>query len=675
MPTSIDHHDVPLLREHGVFLTPYDLPDLPRAADVNKVKKQIEKGIRMPSGNVVSYSADMVDALAAPWLQPELMVAQFRSPRFKPTRAGMAATVTGLAAAPLLQTNLFNPRALTKLSIPSSDSEGRVAVPWAPTDRRIDPDCSARMLIDVPTRDELNQRVLESERHIVADQSALAELISREGVQEDLLGVIVNYQTPGLARRLVATTIDGNSRLAIGRQSFRDWINAERDAILEIAQSRRPRLALSRMLNQMRDGLFPLEHDDTVALRHLRKAIESIVNERSTERLIETGYFAVANLFAVPFTLIVAFEPQDDEFTVLDAADTLMRNLHHPSRAATRWDQSAGYAEIRDEIVAKLYNAGDLTLGEALLLGPRFEEAALRYDQPSEPDRRAMAVMELINGDSETGRKARAMFGAATGKPRPSRRERARLIVAAIGEQIDSGNAKLRSDFETAVQDVLDSGRYGTVGNMTVDGGKELDGLVEQAKIELASGKTPENGGEWMMELGLKGAVALAALGHLRRGYAQNTQDAPRPYQVIDNMLSEQFGLEFLGAAISAWRNGERLPEHDPQTREPKADAGDLRPATLGAMFSGEKDMPPEPSARDYCDSLRSVLRDKFMPVYDDLMKLPEVATEGVPPDAVESILAITERVRRRLELKAELYRDFHGDPNGEFADSSDDEE
>ena len=35
------------------------------------------------------------------------------------------------------------------------------------------------MLIDVPTRDELNKRVLESERHIVADQSQLAELVTR----------------------------------------------------------------------------------------------------------------------------------------------------------------------------------------------------------------------------------------------------------------------------------------------------------------------------------------------------------------------------------------------------------------------------------------------------------------------------------------------------------------
>jgi hypothetical protein len=152
-----------------------------------------------------------------------------------------------------------------------------------------------------------------------------------------------------------------------------------------VLQSRRPRLALARLLNQMRDGLFPLEHDDVVALRHLRKAIESIVNERSTEQLIESGSFAVANLHAVPFTLIVAFEQDDETSTVLDAADTLMRNLHHPSRAATRWDQSAGHAEIRDEIVAKLYDTGDLKLGEALLLGPRFEEAALRPDQPAEP--------------------------------------------------------------------------------------------------------------------------------------------------------------------------------------------------------------------------------------------------------------------------------------------------
>lgn len=671
MPSSIDHHDFGMLRENGVFVTPYGLPDLPRAADVAKVHRQIEKGIKMPSGNVVSYDADMVAALAAPWLEPDLMVAQFRSPRFKPTRAGMAASVTGLAASPLLQTNLFNPRALMKLSIPGSDAEGRVAVPWAPTDRRTDPNCPARVLIDVPTRDELNQRVLESERHIVADQNSLAELIAREGVQEDLLGVIVNYNTPGVTRRLAATTIDGNSRLAIGRQEVRDWINAERDEILDVARSRRPRLALARLLDQMRDGLFPLEFDDMIALRHLRKAIESIVENRSTKELIESGYYAVANLFAVPLTLIVAFEPDDEDSTVLDAADTLMRNMHHPARAATRWDQSAGNAEIRDEIVAKLYDAGELNEGEALLVGPKYEEAARRHGEPSEPDRRAMAVLELVNGDTDLGKKARAIFGAATGKPRPGRRDRARLIVAALSEQIDSGNAKLRNDFETAVQDVLDTQRFGNIGNMTIDSDLEPTEIVANAKSEFANGRSPETG-EWLMELGLKGAIALAGLGHLRRGYATSTEDAPRPYQIIDNMLDDQFGLELLGTAIQAWRDGERLPEYDVETRTPKAKDGDLRPATLGMMFNGEKDMPPEPTARDLCESLRNTLRNRFMPTYEELMILPEVRTEGIAPDAVQGVLTIMEPVRRRLELNAEKYRDFHGDPNADVIDDDD---
>ena len=48
-------------------------------------------------------------------------------------------------------------------------------------------------------------------------------------------------------------------------------------------------------------------------------------------------------------------------------------------------------------------------------------------------------------------------------------------------------------------------------------------------------------------------------------------------------------------------------------------------------------------------------------------MKLPEVATEGIPPDAVAGILDMTEKVRRRLELKAEAYIEFHGDPNDDL--------
>lgn len=668
MPSTI-HHDADLLREHGVFLTPYGLPDLPRAADQNKVKRVIDKGIRMPSGNVISYSADMVDALAAPWLEPDLMVAQFRSPRFKPTRAGMAATVTGLAASPLLQTNLFNPRAVMKLAIPESDHEGRVAVPWAPTDRRVDPDCAARMLIDVPTREELDHRVLESERHILADQSHLADLVAREGVQEDLLGVVVNYQTPGLARRLAVTTIDGNSRVAISRQSVRDWINAEREEILDVVRSRRPRLALGRVLDQMRGGLFPLEFDDTVALRHLRRAMANIVETKPTKELLDSGYYAVANLFAVPLTMIVAFESDEENSTVLDASDTLMRNLHHPARAATLWDQSAGHAEIRDEIVAKLFDADEITEGEALLVGPRYEEAAHRHGEPSEPDRRAMAVINLINGPDDLGKKARVIFRAATGSG-AGRRDRARLIVAALSEQIDSGNSKLRNDFETAVQDVLDTQRFGSVGNMVDDSDEEPEVIVAQAKGERAAGTTVENS-DWLMELGLKGTIALAALGHLRRDYAISTEDAPRPYQIIDNMLDDEFGLELLGDAIAAWRTDERLPEYDADKRQPRDDAGDLRPATLGMLFSGETEMPPEPTARDLCETLRNVLRSKFMPTYDDLVKLPEVRAEGIAPDAVNGILSIMEPVRRRLERNAEKYHDFHGDPNGDVDEAA----
>jgi hypothetical protein len=276
--------------------------------------------------------------------------------------------------------------------------------------------------------------------------------------------------------------------------------------------------------------------------------------------------------------------------------------------------------------------------------------------------------LRLENRQSDRAKKARAIFGAATGKPRPGRRDRARLIVAALSEQIDSGNAKLRSDFETAVQDVLDTQRFGNICNMTIDSDVQPAEIVEEAKIELDKATSVENG-EWLMELGLKGAIALAALGHLRRGYATSTEDAPRPYQIIDSMLEDEFGLKLLGDAIQAWRDDKRLPEYDADERTPKRNGGDLRPATLGKMFSGERDTPPEPTARDLCESLRKTLRNRFVPTYEELIGLPEVRTEGIAPDAVEGVLAIMEPVRKRLELNAEKYRDFHGDPNADAID------
>ena len=53
-------------------------------------------------------------------------------------------------------------------------------------------------------------------------------------------------------------------------------------------------------------------------------------------------------------------------------------------------------------------------------------------------------------------------------------------------------------------------------------------------------------------------------------------------------------------------------------------------------------------------------------------MGLSEVRTEGIAPDAVQGVLTIMEPVRKRLELNAEKYRDFHGDPNADAVDEDD---
>lgn len=670
MFSDTNSHDKMRLNEEGVVLMPYGLPEVPKAAEQNRLRKQIEKGIPMPSGSVVTYGEEMIDALTLPWLQPDLMRAQFASPRFKPTRAGMTATVTGMAAMPLLQVNLFNPRASMKLSIPEADQSGRVPIPWGPTDRKSDKKCAACMVVDVPTRNELAQRVLESERHILADQTTLGDLIGREGVQEDLLGLVVNYKTPNLKRRLAVTTIDGNSRVAVGRSAFRAWIEAERDEILNVVRSRRPRAKLNELLDGMTDGIFPLEYDDAVGFRHLRSAVEKLATERSTEELLQSGLYSVPNLFAMPLTLIIAFEPAEKSSTVLDAADLMMRNLHHPTRSSTKWDQSAGHAELRDDIVAKLYDEGELDEGEALLVGPKYQEAAELHGMPTEPDVRAMAILDLVNGDHDRGRRARSILADATGDPKGKRAERARLAVAALSEQLDSAQAKVRKDFETAVQDVLDTRLFGSVSFTREADGAEPEELVDAAKRDHEDGiKIEDSDALW--ELGARGAIALAAQGHLRREFGQLAADFARPYQLIENMLSDDLGISLLGEAIDGWRIGERLPEYDPETRTVKKGAGALRAGTLAQMFGGELAPPAQPSATDLCARMRKVFDDRVMPVYQELRELPEVSEEGVPPDAANRVLDRLEPVRRRLERESEKYCDFHGDPNGELEDES----
>jgi hypothetical protein len=649
--------------EEGVVLLPYGLPEIPKAAEGNRLRRQIEKGIPMPSGSIVTYDDAMIDALAMPWLQPGLMREQFASPRYKPTRAGMTATVTGIATMPLLQVNLFNPRALMKLSIPPADESGRVPIPWAPTDRRTDKKCVARMLVEVPTREELSERVLESERHILADQTRLADLCGREGVQEDLLGLVVHYKTPGIANRFAVTTIDGNSRVAAGRAAFRAWIEAEREQILDVVRSKKPRGKLSDLLDAMGSGVFPLDHEDVIGFRHLRTAIEKVATERSTDELLESGLYAVPNLFAMPLTLIIAFEPAEKTSTILDAADLMMRNLHHPRRSSTKWDQSAGHAELRDDIVAKLFDEDELDEGEALLVGPRYEEAAKRHDMSGEPDVRAMAILDLVNGHHDRGRRARAILAEATGDPKEKRAERARLIVAALSEQLDSAQAKVRQDFETTLQDVLDTRLFGSVTLTREDDGDEPQELVEAAQRDREDGiKIEDSDALW--ELGIRGGIALAALGHLRRVYGQLASDVARPYQVLENMLADELGIELLGEAIEVWRSDGRLPQYDIETRKVEKGAGALRPTTLAAMFGEDAKPPAQPSATDLCARLRTIFDSKFMPTYQELRNLPEVAEEGVPPEAGTEVLGGLEPVRKRIELDIEKFRDFHGDPN-----------
>ena len=67
-------------------------------------------------------------------------------------------------------------------------------------------------------------------------------------------------------RRLQAW-YESRPQLAIARSEYRRWIARCREEILDVVKSAKPRTALSRTLDRMRDGLFPLEQSDTIALR------------------------------------------------------------------------------------------------------------------------------------------------------------------------------------------------------------------------------------------------------------------------------------------------------------------------------------------------------------------------------------------------------------------------
>lgn len=660
MQASDLFHDSTRLREEGVHLIPYGLPDYPRASEVTRLHRQIARGIPMASGDVIEHDRDMVAALANGWLYPELMIPQFRAPRYKSTRAGMAATVSGLMAFTALQTNPFNPRPNAKLAIPTADTNGRVAMPWAPTDRKVDPHNASRMLVQVADRHELNERVLESERHIVGEQSTLAGLIAREGVEEDVLALIVRYETAGLTTSYAATTFDGNSRIAIARDAYRQWIVDQRDEILAVTKSKRPRAALARAIDLMRDGLFPLEHDDPITLRHLRTAVTNVLEERSTDELIDQRLFAIANLFVIPVTMIVAFEATEETATVLDAADQMMRNVHHPSRGPKVWEHAAGHAEIRDEVVGKLHDRGILSLGEALYLGPRYEEASRRHGMPSEPDLRAYAAVDFVNGNHDAAKEARSLVADAIGTPQAGRLLRAQIITAIVSEQVHNLSASTRKTFETTLSDVLNSYRFGTVKLMPADSGDTPADLREEADIAILEGEDA-NTAPVLTELAIKGAIALAALGHLTRPYGANTLEMPRPYQVIENMVNDPFGRRMLANAIDAWREEEFLPEYDVRKRKPIAGAPPMRPATLAALFPDpDNSITPEETSSEKLTKMRKILSDKFQPLLDELLALPEVRRAGAPADLVTEVLNILGPARTKLELQKAKFEEFH---------------
>ncbi len=517
----------PEFSARGIKPMPVGVAELPKPAQTRALARQIaRRGIKDPAGTVV-YEPDeeAAFALARPWLYPDQVAGQFERPQVKHVDAGEVFLVRGSALLTRLIPSPLNSRARAKLRIPDAGADGRVALPWGPTDLQADSECPHRLLFAARDLPELVASARETASIVEGMQSNLADMIGREGIEEDLLLAPGrwNLDSGTVVATSTVVAIDGGSRATLAQGELARAVTALLDGDGNLSPKRRQAL---EELGAALDGRLPgLLVEDITAERELRDQLQRLLSEPA-ERLLRTGMYRPPRLLVAPAALVIGFRPYGDA-TVLDAVQQLIGNLH--KRGPKQWEPAAQASDTRDEVLRSLRSSGDISEADLYLLGPRYEEAVERFHKPSEPDYRVGEIVRLWYDQSSRTSAARKATRAAMRKAHLRRSALAPVLTAVTLEQAaepgDSDRVQSTLNDLFANPPICPPEPIGFPSRVI-----DPQQLVWEAEIELEG----DAEGQACAELTAKGGVALALLGALVRPFDAAKDD--RPYAVLPSL-------------------------------------------------------------------------------------------------------------------------------------------
>jgi len=567
----------PEFSERGIKPMPAGVADPPKPAQTRALARQIaRKGIKDPAGiTVYEPDEDAAYALARPWVYPEQVAGQFERPQVKHVDAGELFLVRGSVLLTRVLPSPLNSRARSKLQIPRPGADGRVAVPWGPTDLQADPECPHRLLFAARDLPELVASARETASIVEGMQSNLADMIGSEGIEEDLLLAPGrwNLDSGTMAAMTAAVGVDGGSRITLGHGELGRALVSLLENDTALGPKRRKAL---EELRAALDGRLPaLLVDDINAERDLRDQLQRLLSEPA-DRLLRTGMYRPPRLLVAPAALVIGFRPYGDA-TMLDAVQQLIGNLH--KRGPKQWEPAAQASDTRDEVIRSLRSSGDISEAELYLLGPRHQEAVERFGKPTEPDYRIGEIVRLWYDTSVRTNAARRATRAAMRKAHLRRSALAPVLTAATLEQF-AGKGD-RNRLHSTLNDLFANAPICPPDPVGFPA-RVIDPhqLLREAELELDAGSP----GAGCAELAAKGGVALALLGALVRPFDAAKDD--RPYAILDRMLHHREGRRLMAQAITDLRAARvSMTRYKPDTEEPESFLGTGEPEA----WTGEK--------------------------------------------------------------------------------------
>lgn len=621
----------PEFADRGIKPMPAGVAEPPKPAQTRALARQIaRKGVKDPAGTTVyEPDEDAAYALARPWLYPDQVAGQFERPQVKHVDAGELFLVRGSVLLTRLLPSPLNSRARSKLQIPQAGADGRVAVPWGPTDLQADPECAHRMLFAARDLPELVAAARETASIVEGMQGNLADMIGREGIEEDLILAPGrwNLESGTMAATTAAVGVDGGSRITLSHGELGRALASllENDASL----SPKRRKGLEELRGAL-DGRLPaLLVDDINAERDLRDQLERLLSEPA-DRLLRTGMYRPPRLLVAPAALVIGFRPYGDA-TMLDAVQQLIGNLH--KRGPKQWEPAAQASDTRDEVIRSLRRTRDITEADLYLLGPRHQEAVERFGKPAEPEYRIGEIVRLWYDTGERTNAARRATRAAMRKAQLRRSALAPVLTAATLEQFvgkgdrDRVQSTLNDLFANAP--ICPPDPIGFPARVS-----DPDQLVREAEVELDAA----NPGHACAELATKGGVALALLGALVRPFDAAKDD--RPYAVLDRMLHHRQGRRLMAQAITDLRAGRvSMTRYKPGTAEPESFLGTGEPeAWTGGKLREQFPTAHQavtraaPTEAELIGKITQLIEDEdgVRALMDELEQLPSVQRHGL---------------------------------------------